>query len=601
VRRHWAHSCALLIVLVLAAPEFAAAQAGSTETSEGDDAQAPYGDESQRLEEAKRFFREGNALRKNGAFLRALEAYQRSRALVPSVSNTLNAAYCLEQLSRFDEALELYEDLLARFERDLDETSRAAVAAAARKLRAKVASVDVSANVAGLVVIDGRMRGKLPLPGPVRVMPGKHVLRIIHDGYVTHEVEVEVRVGDTTRVDARLEPLASSGRLRVEAPSLTGAALFVDGAAVGVTPWEGTLAPGQHVFWVLGENRGTAPAVAVVVQGQTALVSARPQPLSRPMRIVTEPRTARLSLGTVPIGVGVWEGALPAGRYTFEASEEGYRPASLTQSLEVGQSPGLVTLALRVDPEHPRWAKPATARVYLDAFGGYALGGTLGSDAEASCDSGNCYRNSQAAGVMAGLRGGYEFPIGLALELSAGYLGLSKEISRSVTATYDTPPIPATYTFDDALQIRGVMASTGANYRLELSKSLFVDLRLHVGALFGRAQDRVTGTASARGETTDAYVQRSGEQSRFAAPMVLPSLRMVASVGAFHAGIGVMIPIFPVEGPRNAHGDTEVRGCDPVGNPQGVSCAQGQSFLREERLYGRFTLVVPTISAGVDL
>src|SRR6185503_18456536 len=69
-------------------------------------------DESQRLEQAKELFRQGNELRKVGDFQRALDFYRRSRRLVPSVPNTLNAAFCLQQLGRYDEALQLYENLL---------------------------------------------------------------------------------------------------------------------------------------------------------------------------------------------------------------------------------------------------------------------------------------------------------------------------------------------------------------------------------------------------------------------------------------------------------------------------------------------------------
>ena len=601
VKRHRAQRAALLVVSALAASRGAAAQPAGADAGEPSVAQPASSDDGRRLEEAKRFFQEGNALRKNGAFLRALEAYQRSRERFPSVSNTLNAAYCLERLSRFDEALEVYEELLATFEGKIDAAALASVSAATRKLRAQVGSVDVSGNVAGLVVLDGRMRGKLPLPGPIRIMPGEHVLRVIHEGYATEERTVVIRVGETARVDVRLAPLASWGRLRVEAPTAPGAELFVDGGGVGVIPWEGTVAPGQHVFWVRGEKRGTAPKVVVVVQGQTALMTVRPQPLSRPLRVVAEPRTARISLGTVPIGIGVWDGALPAGQYTFEATAEGYRSARSAQVLEAGQSPGRVSLALRADPNHPRWALAPTARTYLDAYGGYAMGGSFGSDAEEACSRVDCSRNTAVAGAMAGLRGGYAFPIRLALELSVGYLDVSKELSRTASATYDATAIPVTYALDDALRVRGVFATTGAAYQLVLSDALSVDLRLHLGALLGSARDRVTGTANARGETTPAYVQDSGKGRRFAAPMVMPSIRMVVSLGTFHAGLGLTVPVFPVEGPDNEHGDVEVRGCDPFGNPLGVNCAKGNSMLREERLYGRFTLVVPTLSAGIDL
>src|ERR1700677_2207222 len=75
---------------------------------------APVGADGQ-LREAKALFQEGNTRRRAGDLPGALEFYLRSRAVVPSMPNTFNAAYCLLQLGRIDEALELYEEVLIRF------------------------------------------------------------------------------------------------------------------------------------------------------------------------------------------------------------------------------------------------------------------------------------------------------------------------------------------------------------------------------------------------------------------------------------------------------------------------------------------------------
>src|SRR5262249_9943502 len=61
--------------------------------------------------EAKELFNRGLRLLDAGDLSRALEYFLRSRALSPGKGNTANAAYCLDRLGRFDEALELYEEL----------------------------------------------------------------------------------------------------------------------------------------------------------------------------------------------------------------------------------------------------------------------------------------------------------------------------------------------------------------------------------------------------------------------------------------------------------------------------------------------------------
>ena len=131
------------------------------------------------LEEAKRLFRDGNELRRTGDCQRALELYLRSRALVPSVPNTINAAFCLNELKRYDEALELYEELMVRFSAELSEEDRLSLAPVMGTLREQVASLDISSNTTGLVVIDGRPRGRLPLPTALRVLAGRRTLRVI--------------------------------------------------------------------------------------------------------------------------------------------------------------------------------------------------------------------------------------------------------------------------------------------------------------------------------------------------------------------------------------------------------------------------------------
>ena len=56
---------------------------------------------------------------------RALAYFLRSRAEQASAKNTGNAAICLSRLGRYDEALEMYEELLLRFSGDLDAEDRA--------------------------------------------------------------------------------------------------------------------------------------------------------------------------------------------------------------------------------------------------------------------------------------------------------------------------------------------------------------------------------------------------------------------------------------------------------------------------------------------
>src|SRR5262245_28072816 len=78
-------------------------------------ARAQQSETDGRLESARYFFHQGVELLLANQPERALDFFLRSRELVPSAKNTIDAGICLERLGRHDEALELYEDASARF------------------------------------------------------------------------------------------------------------------------------------------------------------------------------------------------------------------------------------------------------------------------------------------------------------------------------------------------------------------------------------------------------------------------------------------------------------------------------------------------------
>ncbi len=278
------------------------------------------------IDEAKRHFEQGESLRQANQLQAALEAYLKSRALVPRATNTVNVAVCLYALKRYDEAYEYFEDALTKYpESQLSPATRDSAKKSMAEIEAKVGRLDVSANVDGALVIDGRSRGKLPLIAPVRVMPGKHVVRVLRDGFATFEQTVQVAERETVRVDAKLEALTSAGRLRLEAPAeLEGADVTIDGAVVGTLPWEGTLSPGTHVYLVVKGDIGSGPELAVVIAGQTVKRVVTARPLGPERRVVIDPPTAALSIDGVGIGKGRFQGRLPIGKHVIEAREEGY-------------------------------------------------------------------------------------------------------------------------------------------------------------------------------------------------------------------------------------------------------------------------------------
>jgi hypothetical protein len=548
------------------------------------------------LESAKALFRQGIELFNAGDHERALDFFVRSRAAFPSAVNTTNAAICLDRLGRYDEALEMYEELLTRFGKEIDAAERRAIAPAMAALRDKVGSVDVSANVEGIVVVDGRARGKLPLTSPIRVQPGTRTVRVMRNGYLTQEAKVVVKAGQTEKVDLRLEPLASSGLVRVEDADHAGFEVFVDRVSVGTIPWEGTLAPGKHVVWEQKGDLGSAPVAVQVVQAQTALIRLQSQKLGAMTRVELDAQSAEVSIDGVSVGSGTWEGRLPEGAHTVAVSEEGYRPRSQQILSSSGATPTRLRIALEVDQNHPRWGRRGS--FWIGLFGGYGFAPSLGSGAEARCGAGACSAGGLGGGPLVGLRVGYRLPFGLSVELGGAFTYLTRSISRAESATY-VGGAQARYALDDQLRVVGPVLLGGVSYRLGIGSTFGLIGRVGAGALFGSASDVVAGKASSGGQTVDATVQHSGQVSRGAAAVVMPELGAELAFGKVRVSLGVAALAVLTDGPALPNGPIQVPSAKcPTSSPSAISCAPDSSVVSGERGYGRSVVVSPQVGVG---
>ena len=461
------------------------------------------------VQRAKDLFRQGVELFKANDLERALELFLQSRAAHESIANTSNAAICLDRLGRYDEALEMYEAVLTKFKNELSDEERASMGPAMETLRQKVGNVWISANVEGSVVIDGRERGRLPLTIPIRVLPGKRNVRVIAPGYVTWQREVEIAAAEEERLDAVLEPLADAGMLRIRADD-DGARVFVDGTAMGTTPWEGTLGPGPHLVWIEKGDVGSAPREVIVVQGQTAIVEIKTEPLGGELAVRVTPAGARLSIDGVDVGSG-YRGRLPSGSHRLRASEDGYHPAERT--ITVGPTSQSVSLELEVDPEHPRWPKPDSGHAFLQAAGGYAIGATLGSEAEDNCI--DCPGAPIVHGFEVAVHGGYRFGIGLSLELALGYMRLTSSFDR--TAMLGDAPLGydnMQFELRDTLLVHGPFAAFGLGYRYGFAERWAISGRALGGALLSAASDDVTGEVVANNERAPVTVSDADPVAR---------------------------------------------------------------------------------------
>jgi hypothetical protein len=450
---------------------------------------APASTTDARKDEARVHFERGAALVRDQAWEAALAEFLLSRELYATRGNTQNAAVCLRQLRRYDEALTMLETLLARFP-SVSPADRAAADDEIKQLRALVGTVLVRASESGArIQIDDRERPDASL-GPTRLSAGSHVVRVYKAGFLPFTSRVEIAGGQGLTLDARLEPLRESGRLRVVEPTGRPADVLVDGIAVGPAPWEGALPPGPHSVALRGdEGLGTQPArVEVRIDAVTPLSLAL-EALDADLRIEPVPAGASVALDGVPVGNGIWSGRVKSGGHLVEAGAPGFLPRSRSVLLATGQSERLI-VTLDRDPESPLWGGGRRGRFVFDVGVGLATGSRFGGDVSSAC-TGSC-STALPLGGAAMLHAGYELSFGLGFALSAGYLATFQKIEgRTVDATPRGRPT-ISGTADDALALRGLLL--GGSIAYHQKTSLPLHLRLGAGALLGEVRDERTGT-----------------------------------------------------------------------------------------------------------
>src|SRR5205814_1432454 len=104
------------------------------------------------------------------------------------------------------------------------------------------------------IVVDGKTRADFPIIDPIRVSAGTHTVRLLKQGFQNFETTIDVAGGQTVQIPAKMPALVASGTLRIAEKTGRKMDVHLDGATVGVTPWEGTIATGDHVVQLLGDE-----------------------------------------------------------------------------------------------------------------------------------------------------------------------------------------------------------------------------------------------------------------------------------------------------------------------------------------------------------
>lgn len=573
-------------------------------------------DEGKKTEARERFFR-GLQLAENDDWENALREFEQSLDLYPTRVAVKNAAVTLQQLRRFVDARAMYQRLLSAYGTELSPDEQKTVERSLIELDKRIANVVVRSTPAGAkVVIDGRSLGQTPVT--VAVDAGSHWLRLFKEGYTAYEAPLELEGGKSKNVDASLNQLTRSGRLRVAEAGGTVLDVLIDGVPVGKTPWEGSVEAGTRSVILKGPGRlGTPPSTATVFENRLSVLTLKVATLDAEVRVVPRPSNALVHVDGVPVGSGVWDGRLPSGTHVIEATAPGF--LSMRRELKLGRTAkSQLELELERDPSDPRWRDDVTrAHPYVELMGGAFLSPSFAGSASRACSRGECSEHGIPFGFLAGARAGYQLKGGLGIELFIGVLSAKERMTRTQTLEGEADFGRSTSkNFHDSTKIFGPAAALSASYRL------FEKTPLTFRAWLGVARVKTThetsgdfsGTASdpATGDTAGysmSGVAISEDDKQLWLPFAGPEVRFGYRVSprlSFDVGVAALFFLGPDRVRTGGRLGRESRadfvptasGTFPSGAPVG---APGRVELPSEASFGTFFAVVPTLGGRFEL
>jgi hypothetical protein len=299
-----------------------------------------------RAEAAERFDR-AIRLVNAGDLSGALAEFQRAYALVPAPVVLYNVGLVYVALNRPVEAVHALDKALSGPEA-LKAEHAARARDALREQSDKVGQVEISTNVKeGVVEVDNVEVAKLPLPRPLEVATGAHVVGVVAAGYAParREVLVAGRAQVQTHLDivlVAIEGLLAHIELRCRVPA---ADVFVDGERVGKTPLEAsvTVSPGKHQVEV--RRAGYASAAREITLGDGARAELALDPsvdkstLARTggwLAIAASETQSVVSLDGEEIGLLRGPVQVPAGPHRLHVERGGFLAAERDVDVAVG-------------------------------------------------------------------------------------------------------------------------------------------------------------------------------------------------------------------------------------------------------------------------
>src|SRR5262249_49430838 len=171
-------------------------------------------------------------------------------------------------------------------------------------------ALTVDSEPAGaMVLIDGKERGRTPFIAPVSV--GKHELVLRLSG--RRDLATDFSMPADKDLSLRLDLLRASGAPRLTVASAPdGATVIVDGADMGLTPWNGEVKLGDHTVQVVRTGYLSAVRTVKMQSNRDADLSFALERIPGPgqLRVDAEPPDAEISIDGQPARPAPFSGEL---------------------------------------------------------------------------------------------------------------------------------------------------------------------------------------------------------------------------------------------------------------------------------------------------
>jgi hypothetical protein len=229
-----------------AAPVFAQSPSADTQPAAG----AP---DEQTLQ-ARRHFKSGTKLYRDGNYGGALAEFEEAYRLKPGAGSLQNVALSQKGLFRYAEAAASLEQLLARHAGELSEGERKAVDDALAELRGLIASIKLRVQPkTARILLDGRPLQPSDLAAPIVLNVGEHALSIDAPGYAPERRVLRVAGGQRELpVDVELKCVAGFVDVTSNDPT---ANIAIDGLPKARRAYRGPVEPDtDHLLQVYREG-----------------------------------------------------------------------------------------------------------------------------------------------------------------------------------------------------------------------------------------------------------------------------------------------------------------------------------------------------------